>query len=133
MALVQMCHLILFSPEYFVTGNEVSGEKIYFTEILILILGVKLQLSYIFIYKKYKQTTSIANAFNIHSSCIVFVVPTVRKETASPSKKKKTKSNDAANAETVPTEETKILDDDDNEKTPEKKPSNKEEEDEVKM
>jgi hypothetical protein len=56
----------------------------------------------------------------------------VRKEIASPSKKKKVKSNDTANAETVLAEETKNRDDD-SEKTLEVEPSSKEEKDEVKM
>jgi hypothetical protein len=56
----------------------------------------------------------------------------VKKETASPTKKKNAKSNDAGNIETVPVEETKILDDN-NEKTAEEKPSSKERKDEVKM
>jgi hypothetical protein len=56
----------------------------------------------------------------------------VKKETVSPSKKKKAKSIDAVNTEAVPVEEAKILDDD-NEKTAEEKPSSKEKKDEVKM
>jgi hypothetical protein len=56
----------------------------------------------------------------------------VTKETTSPTKKKKPKSIDAGKTETVPAEETDILDGD-NEKNVEEKPSGKEEKDEVKM
>jgi len=58
-------------------------------------------------------------------------LPKVKKETSSPSKKKKAKSSDVGNAEAVPAEETKIVDN--NEKTPEGKPSNKEQKAEVEM
>jgi hypothetical protein len=55
----------------------------------------------------------------------------VKKETGSPSKKKKAKSSDVGNAEAVLAEETKIMDN--NEKTPERKPSKKEQKAEVEM
>lgn len=56
----------------------------------------------------------------------------VKKETTSPTKKKKAKSIDTGITEAVPAEETKILDDN-NEKTAEEKPSGKEKKDEVKI
>ena len=55
----------------------------------------------------------------------------MKKETSSPSKKKKAKGSDVGNTEAVPAEETKIQDN--NEKTPEGKPSNKEQKAEVEM
>jgi len=55
----------------------------------------------------------------------------VKKETSSPSKKKKAKGSDVGNVEAVPVEETKIMND--NEKTPEEKPANKEQKAEVEM
>lgn len=55
----------------------------------------------------------------------------VKKETGSPSKKKKAKSSDVGNAEAVLAEETKIMDN--NEKTPERKPSKKEQKAEVEI
>ena len=58
-------------------------------------------------------------------------LPKVKKETSSPSKKKKAKGSDVDNAEAVPAEETKIMNKD--EKTPEGKPSNKEQKAEVEM
>ena len=55
----------------------------------------------------------------------------MKKETSSPSKKKKAKGSDVGNAEVVRAEETKIMDS--SEKTPEGKPSNKEQKAEVEM
>jgi len=55
----------------------------------------------------------------------------VKKETSSPSKKKKAKVSDVGNADAVPAEETKIMDS--NEKTPEGEPSNKEQKAEVEI
>jgi hypothetical protein len=55
----------------------------------------------------------------------------VKKETSSPSKKKKTKGGDVGNAETVPAEEIKIMNN--SEKTPEEKPSIKEQKAEAEM
>jgi hypothetical protein len=51
---------------------------------------------------------------------------------SSPTKKKKTKSIDTGKTETVPAEDTNILDND-NEKTVEEKSSNIDKKDEVKM
>lgn len=64
--------------------------------------------------------------------CWFLFLSTVKKETASPTKKKKAKSTDAGNTEAVPVEEAKILDDD-NERSADEKPSSKEKKDEVKM
>jgi len=58
-------------------------------------------------------------------------LPKVKKETSSPSKKKKAKGSDGGKTEAVPAEETKTMDS--NEKTPEEKPSNKEQKAEVEM
>lgn len=55
----------------------------------------------------------------------------MKKESGSPSKKKKAKSSVVSNAEAVPAEETKIMDN--NEKTPEQKPPEKEQKAEVEM
>jgi hypothetical protein len=61
----------------------------------------------------------------------ILFLPKVKKETGSPTKKKKAKSNDVGNAEAVPIEETKIADN--SEKNAEGKPFNKEQEAEVEM
>lgn len=54
----------------------------------------------------------------------------VKKETASPAKKKKSKNVDAGNTDAAPAEEPKIIENK-NQKTPEKKPSNKEKKDKI--
>jgi hypothetical protein len=64
--------------------------------------------------------------------CWSLFLSIVKRETASPTKKKKAKSIDAGNIEAVPAEEIKILDDN-SEKTAEEKPSGIEKKDEVKM
>jgi hypothetical protein len=64
--------------------------------------------------------------------CWFLLLSIVKKETSSPTKKKKAKGTDAGRTEAVPAEEAKILDDN-SEKTAEEKPSSKEKKDEVKM
>jgi hypothetical protein len=56
----------------------------------------------------------------------ILFLPTVKKETASPSKKKKAKSIDGGTAE-------EMIHDENNQRTPDKKPSNNELKDEAKM